>query len=260
MKRIMLTFLLTLGLAIGALAQEKPKTDPPAATPEAKANAAMPTIDEILDRQIKSLGGKEALEKITSRVVKGNFEIEGMNITGTFENYAKAPNKTSNNVDISGVGAFVQIFDGEKAWSSDPMNGQREITGNELASTRREAEFYRELNLKKLFPKMELKGKETVGTAEAYVVIATPEGGGDPEKFYFDATSFLLIRHDADRDSPQGKIGMETYFSDFKAVDGVKMAHQVRQVSPAFSLSLKFTEVKHNVEIDNAKFNKPAAP
>jgi hypothetical protein len=39
----------------------------------------------------------------------------------------------------------------------------------------------------------------------------------------------------------------------------MKIPFLMRQVNPMFSLVIKFDEVKHNVEIDDAKFNKPAA-
>jgi hypothetical protein len=51
---------------------------------------------------------------------------------------------------------------------------------------------------------------------------------------------------------------IEVYLEDYKEVDGIKIPFTVKQVTPAFSFTIKLAEVKHNVPIDDAKFNKPA--
>jgi outer membrane lipoprotein-sorting protein len=264
MKRIALILALSLCAAIAVTAQDKPKQEAPKAdapkadAPKADAKPApLPSVETILDKYLKAIGGKEAIEKLNSRSVKGTFEIEAMSMSGPFENYAKAPNKLAVHFSIPGVGNGAQVFDGQKAWDSNPMTGLRELGGEELAVMKREADFYRDLNLKSHYKKMEVKAKEKVGQAEAYVIEATP-AEGSPEKLYFDAATGLLIRQDAERETGQGKLAIEIYVEEYKMVDGVNIPHKVRQVSPLFSMTIKFAEVKHNVEIDEAKFAKPS--
>jgi zinc protease len=134
------------------------------------------------------------------------------------------------------------------------MSGLRELSGAELATDKRNADFYGMLNSRKNFSKLEIKGKEKVGSSDAYVVVATP-AVGDAEKHYFAADTGLLVRVDSKSETPQGKLSFETYFSDYKEVDGIKIAHLVRQVSSAFIAVIKLSEVKHNVEVADAKFN-----
>lgn len=248
-KRFIWMFVLTLLTITTVIAQN--------GTPPAPKPAALPTIDEILDKQVKALGGKEALEKISSRVAKGAMELEGMGLSGPLELYAKAPNKSAMVIDLQGVGKITNVFDGEKAYALDPTNGLRELSGAELATAKRNADFYEPLNIKKHFAKLEVKGKEKVGASDAYLVVATP-AVGDSEKLYFAADTGLLVRVDTDNETPQGKMSFETYLSDYKEVAGVKVAHSLRQVSSAFTAVLKLTEVKHNVTIEDAKFAKPA--
>jgi zinc protease len=259
MRRIAMTLAIIMLVAFTSTAQDKPKTDAPkadVAKTDAKA-APLPTADEILEKYVKALGGKEAIEKTTSSSAKGTFEIEAMNLTGDIERHQKAPNKFANLFTIPGVGGGGQVYDGAKGWDSSPMSGVRELAGVELAALQRQADFHQPLNLKKHYPKMEVKGKETVGKSEAYVVIATPAEGG-PEKMYFDITSGLLVRHDAERESPDGKMASEFYFDDYKDVAGVKVAHTMKLVSPVIAITIKIAEIKSNVEIDEAKFNKPS--
>ncbi|MGE0127215.1 MAG: hypothetical protein AB7U82_03830 [Blastocatellales bacterium] len=259
MKRIALIMAFLMLAAIAVAAQDKPKTDAPkadAAKTDTKA-AALPTVDDVLDKFVKAIGGKEAVEKATSRSMKGSFDIEAMNMTGTFEMIAKAPNKSAVKIDLPGFGVVNNVYDGTKAWSADPMQGLRELSGAELAAMKRRSDFYAEINYKKHYSKMEVKGKEKVGSYETYVIEATPVEGG-PEKLYFDANTGLLVRHDMEVESPQGKMATESYMDDYKVVDGVKVAHLMKQVNPMIAWSMKITEIKTNVPVDDAKFNKPA--
>ncbi len=259
MKRIVLILAFSMLAAFPSAAQEKPKADAPKAdAPKTDAKAAtLPGADEILEKYVKALGGKEAIEKLSSRSVKGTLEIEAANLSGNVETYHKAPNKYASLFTISGIGGGGQVFDGAKGWDSNPMSGLRELAGEELAVLKREADFYQPLNLKKHFLKMEVKGKETVGSSETYVVIASPVEGG-PEKLYFDTASGLLVRQDAERETAQGKMASEEYFGDYKDVGGVKVPHSLKIVSATFAITIKITDAKTNVEIEEAKFNKPS--
>jgi hypothetical protein len=246
--------------ALTSAAQEKPKTDGPKADAQktdARA-AATPTVDDILDKYIKAVGGKEAIEKITTRTMKGTFDIEAMGVTGAaVEMLAKAPNKSAMKIDVPNFGVVNRIFNGANGWSSDPMSGLRELSGVELAQMKRGADFHAELNYKKHYAKMEVKSKEKVGAYETYVVEATPTEG-TPEKLYFDVNTGLLVRTDGESEGPQGKVPIETYMDDYKVVDGVKIPHTVKQVNPMMTWVMKFTDVKNNVDIDEAKFGKPS--
>jgi hypothetical protein len=266
MKQITLALAFAMLATITSAAQEKPRSDaqgkpeaPKSEAPKTDAKAApLPAVDEVLDKHLKAVGGKEAVEKITSRSMKGSFDLEAFGVTGAaVEVFAKAPNKGATKIDIPGFGVVNRVFNGVAGWHSDPSGGLRELSGVELAQMKRGTDFYPELNYKKHYSKMEVKGREKVGSYETYVIEATP-AEGSPEKLYFDVNTGLLVRQDMETESPEGKMPSETYLDDYKAVDGVKIAHMMKFVTPAISWVMKLTEVKNNVEIDEAKFNKPS--
>ena len=69
MKRITLILAFAMLAAFTSAAQEKPKTEATKAD-AAKADAkpsALPTVDDVLDKYVKAIGGKEAIEKVKSR-------------------------------------------------------------------------------------------------------------------------------------------------------------------------------------------------
>jgi hypothetical protein len=217
--------------------------------------AAQPTIDQLLDKVITALGGRAAMEKVTSRTGKGTVEIPDAGMSGSIQVYEKAPNMNAVVVDLGGM-QIRQAFDGTVAWEDNPQTGMREKTGLELAQARREATFNPELKMKQLYPKMTIRGREKVGTADAWVVDAVP-AEGSPVVFFFDAESGLPLRMDSTQDTPQGAIQIQAYLEDYRVVDGVKVAHTLRQVTSMFTMTMRLTEVKHNVTLDDKMFKKP---
>ncbi|MBO0862844.1 MAG: hypothetical protein J2P21_30975 [Chloracidobacterium sp.] len=137
-----------IAAALTVAAQEKPKSEAQEKTESPRAEKtgvvanALPTVDDIIEKQIKAIGGKEAIEKITSRSMNGSINIETLGVSDApVEIIAKASNKYATKISITGIGEVTQVFDGSKGWSSDPMGGLRELSGVELAQMKRDADF-----------------------------------------------------------------------------------------------------------------------
>jgi hypothetical protein len=259
MKLVMIIVIYALIFAgpTGAVfAQEKPQPAK-AAEAVAKPTTAEPTVDQILDKYIQASGGRQAVEKITSRVTKGTVELSAMGLKGEIESYAKAPSKTLTIINLSGLGEFREGYDGKIAWSQNPMMGLREKSGDELAAIAQTSDIHAQIKTRQLYSKLDFKGKEKVGNRETYVILATPAVGA-PVKMYFDTQTGLMARTDMDFETPQGQFHLESTMDDYREVDGVKIAFLARQKTSAADFVIKLTEVKHNVAIDDAKFNKPS--
>jgi hypothetical protein len=237
--------------------QESSTEHRPVKTPQ-----SMPTVDQILDRYVQAVGGAAALRKLTSRVVKMTIGIEGSDAAVSYEGYRQAPNKEVEIFRVQVGNGFefevLRGFNGAVGWSFDPTEGGfRELSGTELAEKKRDVEFYWEIKLKELYPKMALIGQASIGDHTAYCIEATPPEGS-PIKLYFEAQTGLLVRMDSiDENASKGKIPVETYLEDYREVDGVKMPFTIR--IPVNKFNCKVNEVKHNVPIDEAKFKSPGA-
>jgi outer membrane lipoprotein-sorting protein len=241
-KMVLCLFVMVAG-AVSVWGQTQPQTP-------------LPSLDEIVAKYEKAVGGKAAFEKLTSRVSKGSFVLGGMGNPGSTEIYQKAPNKMVNITDIPGFGVVSSGTDGKVAWNDTPQYGTQELTGDAGAAMRRGGDFLEQVRLKENYPKMVLKGKESFEGHDVYVVEATPTEGG-PELLSFDADSGLLVRSRTQMNGPQGTIDIDTKLSDYREVDGVKLPFTIDQQRSDFSFTIKLTEVKHNVPIDDAKFEKP---
>src|SRR6185503_9207785 len=228
-----------------------------------RADTTTPSIDGIFARYVESIGGQAAVEKITSRVSKGTVEIVGGQEKGTVEVYEKAPQKLVQIVKIPGAGGWAWGFNGSMAWNFVPATGKvAETKGQGLTMAKFEADFYQALKLKERYSNVTLKGVQKIqyrdGPRETYVIEATPITGGDPEKFYFETQSGLLIRHDTWDTSEDGKIPIREFLLDYTAVDGIKGPFTRRLAQGPLIFIFRYTEIKQNVVIDDGRFNMPS--
>ncbi|HKP84836.1 MAG TPA: protein kinase [Blastocatellia bacterium] len=215
-----------------------------------------PRIDETLDHYVAALGGREAIQSVSSRVVKGTLEMADQGVVGTVELYAKAPNKFAVIMNIPSVGTIRNGYNGTVGWAQESNLGLRRLEGAELSALKRDSEFYKELKLKELFSTLSFDGKESVDGREAYVITGIPPEGGS-EKWYFDAKSGLLLRTDQNRESAQGVNASESYFDQYKTVDGINMPYRLRLTNGLLNSVIKIKEINHNVAINDAIFNMP---
>ncbi len=229
----------------------KPMAEKPAAV------VKLPTAKEIVDKYVAAIGGRAANEKFKTRSLKSTVELSPMGIKGTGETYVAAPDKSYSKVNLGGIGEIIEAYDGTTAWSVNPIQGNRDKAGIELAQTKLASNFYRDINLDKLYPKMEVKGIEKVGGSDAYVVTATPDGGLEPETFYFDTKTGLLVRSDSTLVSPEGKMATKVFYEDYRDIDGIKMAFKMHSILPQFEVFSIYTEVKNGALIDDKIFSKP---
>ena len=235
----------------------------PAGAEPAQAAAPQPTLDQVLDKYVQALGGKAAIEKITSRVMTGSIEApasgdNGSIVPGTIEIDQKAPNLRATSFSFPGNGGDQSGFNGKAGWYVDPDEGPKDMSADDVAAMRLEAEFYRPLRLKEIFPNLTLKGTAKVNGHDAYIVEA-PHQDGSIERLYFDTTSGLLIRDEVPVFVPdEGNTTIVNDFSDYRSVDSVQLPFNIHQTSPDFEYIIQLREVKQNVQIDDVKFNKPA--
>ena len=230
-----------------------------AAVAQTTPQAALPSADQVIDKYVQAIGGKAAFEKLTSRVCKGTLEMEQLPGPAAEEIYLKAPNKQYMVTDLSSYGQARRGFNGVVGWEDNPQNGMRDITGPELAAMKRDADFYMPIKLRELYPIMAVKGKESVNGHDTYVVEATASDGA-AETMYFDAGSGLLVRTVREAEGPNGNATMDITLDDYREVDGIKLAFVMHFSLGDFNFVIKLSEVKHNLPIDDAKFDKPAAP
>ncbi len=231
----------------------------------AATQAATQTADEVVEKHLAAMGGRAALGKLTSRKATGTITValgpQGT-ISGPVELYAKAPNKTRLYVvlDMSPVGlndkmTLDQKFDGTTGWALNTLQGDKQITGNQLDNMKNSAFPNPLLNYKANGVTVELLPNETFGGKSLLVLRVTPKVGS-VSKLFLDPDTYLLLRSSATINSPEmgGDIDQVSEASDYRTVDGLKIPFKSVQTAGPQLVTIVFDKVEHNVAIDDAMF------
>lgn len=239
---------------VGVASAPAPRAEgtPTAARPPAEP---LPQAADLLARYAKAIGGKEAVERLKTRAMKGSI-MTAQGASLPVEVDREAPNKYIITITTP-RGTVTRGFDGATGWTLGGQ-GQRAMSLDELAQMKAEADFYREVDLKDRLPRARVTGKEKIGDRETYVMVAR-DTDNRRERLFFDTTSGLLFRRIMYTDTVLGSIPEQTDFEDYQNIDGVKlpMTVKVAGIENNANMTQKFTEVKHNVSFDAAKFKAP---
>src|SRR5262245_42755143 len=218
---------------------------------------ALPTVDQILERYIRALGGEQALSKVKTRKRSGEVEVAG--VRGTFQLYEAAPNKQLLTGSLPApAGSVTQAFDGTTGWVKN-QNGVFEMRGEGAAQTKQEANFYADIKLREQFTAMTVAGIEREGSREFYVIEVT-RPSGTAERLFFDVRSGFLVRRSWVTPTFFGGLPNATDFDNYKKVSGVWLPFTVRRLRGGTTFLLNLSEYKLNVAMDDAIFKKPSAP
>ncbi|HUK31832.1 MAG TPA: c-type cytochrome [Candidatus Acidoferrum sp.] len=235
------------------LEAEGERPQPPA---NAAPPAAPPNADKILANYLDALGGADAVAKITTRVEKGNVLV-GTSST-PYDVYMKAPNKRVS-FSHGPNGDSITAFDGTAGWMGGGRGGPRDMQATDSMSAMVDAAVAFPASLKTVFPQMRAGRPDKIGDKDVYVL--TGRGPGAPlTRLYFDEQTGLLVRVVRLNDAGLGFMPVQVDYSDYRAVDGVKIPFHWTLSRPGGRFSIQIDSAQQNVPIDDSKFMKPAAP
>jgi effector-binding domain-containing protein len=98
-------------------------------------------------------------------------------------------------------------------------------------------------------------GREAA-TADGAPVDASA-GKAAPDVWFVDAESFELVRWDALVKTPIGEQVGKMHFSDYRAVDGVRYAHERSAEMAGMTIEVTVDEIRHDVELPPNTFQLP---
>jgi outer membrane lipoprotein-sorting protein len=229
--------------------------------------AMQATADEVVEKHLAAIGGREALGKLTSQKATGTMIIgtPGGDLTGPVEVLSKAPNRTrvSISLDLTPMGmsdrmVIDQKFDGTSGWMMNSLQGDQEITGNQLENMKSNVFPTPLLGYKTAGAKVEMQPREDVNGKSAFVVVYTPKSGS-AVRMYFDPESFMLLRTRMTVNTPEmGDLDQMRELSDYRTVGGIKTPFMMVNTNAAQTVTMKLEKVEWNVAIDDAVFSAKA--
>jgi photosynthetic reaction center cytochrome c subunit len=218
------------------------------------AEASAPPADQLFDKYLQAAGGAAAVEKVTSRVMKGTISFGDRNVP--IDIFSKDPDKRVSFTHTPD-GDSVTAFDGHEGWLGVPGRPVQGMRGPEMDAAAMDADLHFAAHLKQMFSEVQMRGTEKVGDHDAYLVIGQREGK-PPLRLYFDGQSGLLVRLVRYAETPLGLMPTQIDYADYRDAGGVKIPFRWTLARPGGRFTIQVSDVKENVPVDDAKFAKPA--
>jgi outer membrane lipoprotein-sorting protein len=221
------------------------------------------TVTQILAKVFVARGGLAKIRALKSERVQGTISF-GSEASGPFGVELKRPLKMHMLLTVQNK-TMVRVFDGVQGWANNPFAGKTDpesMSDEDLKNISEEADFDGPLvdNAKK-GNKVDLVGKDRVEDKDVWRVKLETKSG-DVRYYLFDAQTFLLLKWEGKRRAEGKEFPVESYFRDYRSVEGLKFSFQIDSGSSATDLTQKLVidKIELNPEIPDSEFTKPAAP
>lgn len=212
----------------------------------------------VVDKLIAAMGGRKVLESIKDTTISGTVEIVQYGRTLPMTIYQKEPNKVRADFTLTEANmTFIQAFNGEKGWITDPQTGaveeMPESQAKELA--RRAGETSALLHPQKagvayaLKPRAVLEGKD-------YIVLEQTWPDGHKITFFLDPETSLPYKTETRTlDESGAEVDAEIYSFNYQKVSGTMVAFSARILTNGTeSRRTTLAAVTYNTNLDDALF------
>jgi hypothetical protein len=223
----------------------------------------MPTAESIFDKYLQVIGGTDRLSRLTSYVATANsVGFGGFGGGGKVQIYAQAPDKRTTIIqfpDAKGRGDSTRSYNGSDGWVRTPLSvlGEYKLLGTELDGARVDAMMAFPAQIKQIFTNLRVTGSDPIdGRAVQLVQGEGPKGL--LVSMYFETQTGLLTRVIRYGRTPIGRLPTQVDFSDYRNVGDIKMPFHWTFSWLDGRDSFEITDIKPNVAIDGARFQKPS--
>ena len=212
------------------------------------------SVDEIVAKHLDAIGGLERLKDIQTMKKVAKVTMQGRETTTTM--YFKRPNMSRQETTVDGK-QVINAFDGTTPWIINPHTGFNRpvaVSGAQAASIREDSSFDSPLvDYKSRGTIIDYVGKEPLGEGEAHHLRVT-SASRQVRHLYLDATTYLELKLAAD----VGGAKLEQLSSDYRDVEGVKVAHHLKtMVNGAVQAEMQLESVEFNLPLETALFRMP---
>jgi len=222
---------------------------------DAPESASWPSGAVVLAKYLDALGGGASLDKVTSRVEKGNALLaEGRKLP--IEIFAKSPDQRVS-VMHTANGESVTAYNGSAGWLLTPGRPPREMSASDEAAARLDATVMFPSHLAPLLGDLKLQPKTEDVDGHVATVVWGIAKGQPPVKLFFDPQSGLLLRMLHYTDTALGLNPTQVDYADYRDAGGLKTPYRWTIARPSGAFTIQLDEVRDNVPIDASRFVKP---
>ena len=233
---------------------------PPGAVEHTPTRRTLPAVDEVFAKYEQAIGGRAAIDALTSRIATGTI-AHANGQTMKVELKQKAPDKT---VTVTAAPGALQrtVINGAMNWRGNGPN-PNPIQAHHWPGIELEQRFFRTLRLAPQYTGAVVSSEpRRLDGRPVYVVKGAVTGTSFSDALFFDAETGLLLRRETSEQTSAGPVHVHSDFSDYRAVNGVRMPFVIRRVSFSSGVSVTTTTwstMQFNVPIGDEQFERPAA-
>lgn len=217
------------------------------------------TADQLLEKYIHAVTATKSAKEYAKKMKKiksvvKNIELSSpqipmaINLTEVFV----APNKEAMKIEAQGMVFQSSFYDGVKGAESNMQTGKKELTAEELAAKKKSEGLFPEASYKTSGMKYEIKGIETIGNKDYYVLF-TNDGEKDAYDYY-DVQTGLKFKTVAIVTQEGETMETTVQYDDYKEVNGILFAHKLTQSMGQMSFSGTVKSIVVNGEYDKKMF------
>lgn len=204
------------------------------------------TAAEVIEKYVQASGGP-ALAEIRTETRKGTL-LRGVTGRVPLETAAKTPGKWRYGQTFAWGDQVCYGCDGTIAWVQDAQ-AVSEMDSRQRLDLELLLDVQAPLRIRKLFPKMTVKGPKKVGNREATAVAVTSPDGFETELVFDNGTGLLISA------GPM-------VFEDYRDVGSVKRPFRISlgtdEGEKHLRMKMEFSEIRHDLEVNDARFQRPA--
>lgn len=214
----------------------------------AEPEAVSMSVDELLGRYVKALGGESALAAVQSVVKTSSVTLSagGQQFTGTLTVKQKAPNKLYQQLSLPVV-QQEEWTDGTAAWIKQGQQPPKPMPDEVARNTMDRANMFYVAKLPTLGYQCSVVGKRNG------MIILRAVKNGKQSQFYFDEATYLLRRTDYQQGSEENGITLSEFYEDYAPIEGIMLPRKERLESPMFSIS-STNSYQLNVPLSDEEF------
>lgn len=232
--------------------------DPPAKPESEVKEEPENVLSELQKSLIEAIGGRENLEKHSSRRMIAKVLIPDAAIEAKQVSFVSRAGAFWESMTIEGYGDFQQGFHSDVAWSVDPINGPRILTGVEKVQLKRSSHLQPLLWLDKDYVFAANIGTEKIGEVDC-IVYKLKTTTGSEEKHWVATESNFITQVSLTVESIMGKIPMTIQMGDYKEQDGIWYPHSLDILQGVQKIQMSVESVTYNVEPKPEEGTIPAA-
>ena len=222
---------------------------------------AAQTADEIIAKYVKTVGGMDRIQAVTTLRRTGKF-TGGGGFEAVVVQENKRPTKVREEFSLQGM-TGVNAYDGKSGWKIEPWQGKKDpeaLSEEEMKQIVEDADFDEPLvNYQQKGNKVEFVALDQVEGTDAYKLKVTL-ASGDTRYYYMDTDYYVPIKIEMKRMIRGAEQEFETSLGDYKEVAGWYLPYSIESNVKGSDNRQKvtFEKIEANVAVDDQRFEKPA--